>query len=105
MSDGAALPLVVNNQETGRFELTIDGHTAYTEYRMLASGIMFPHTETPPALEGRGVGSALVREALAWARQQGQPVIPVCPFVPGYITRHPEHHDLLHPDYRKALGI
>ncbi len=105
MSGAASLPPVVNNESAGRFELTIDGHIAYTEYRKLASGIMFPHTETPRALEGRGVGSHLVREALRWAREQGQPVIPVCPFVAGYIARHPEHHDQVHPDYRTALGI
>ena len=105
MTEAAGLPPVVNNEAAGRFELTLDGHTAYTEYRKLASGIMFPHTETPSALEGRGVGSALVRAALAWARDQGQPVIPVCTFVAGYIARHPEHHDLVHPDSRKALRI
>ena len=105
MSAAAALPPVVNNEAAGRFELTLDGHTAYAEYRELATGILFPHTEVPRELEGRGVGSTIVREALGFAREQGQPVIPVCTFVAGYIRRHPETHDLVHPDYRKALGI
>ena len=96
---------VTNNTEAGRFEATVDGHAAYTEYRLLASGMLFPHTEVPAALEGRGVGSALVRDALDFAREQGLKVIPVCPFVAGWIRRHPEAHDLVHPDYRPALGL
>lgn len=96
---------VINNAEAGRFEATVDGHTAYTEYRVLASGVLFPHTEVPTALEGRGVGSALVRAALDFAREKGLKVMPVCPFVAAWIRRHPEAHDLVHPDYRPALGL
>jgi len=96
---------VVNNAETGRFEVHLGDEVAYTEYRLLKTGILFPHTEVPPAFEGKGVGGALVRAGMAFARERGELVIPVCPFVAAYITRHPEYHDLVHPDYRAALGI
>lgn len=96
---------VVRNAAAGRFEVRLDGALAYAEYRDLQSGVLFPHTEVPTAFEGRGVGSALVRAGLAYAREKGAKVIPVCTFFAGYIARHPEHHDLVHPDYRKALGI
>ena len=96
---------VRNNEADGRFEVEQDGRTAYAEYRLLASGILFPHTEVPQALEGRGIGSALVREALAFARERGLKVMPTCTFFAGYIAKHPEHHDLVHPDYRRALHL
>jgi uncharacterized protein len=96
---------VINNAETGRFEVHLGEEVAYSEYRLLQTGILFPHTEVPPAFEGKGVGGALVRAAMAFARERGEKVIPVCPFVAAYITRHPEYHDLVHPDYRTALGI
>jgi uncharacterized protein len=103
---GAAPDLeVVNNSEAGRFEVRLGEDLAFVEYRLLASGILFPHTEVPPAFEGRGVGSALVKAAMAFARERGEKVIPVCPFVAGYIVKHPEFHDLVHPDYRTALRI
>lgn len=89
----------------GRFEIHLDGQTAFAEYRLLESGILFPHTVVPPAFEGKGVGSALVRHALGVAREKGMKVIPVCTFFAGYIAKHPEFHDLVHPDYRKALSI
>jgi len=89
----------------GRFEVHLGGDVAFAEYRLLESGILFPHTVVPPAFEGKGVGGALVRHAMAYAREKGQMVIPVCTFFAGYIAKHPQFHDLVHPDYRAALGI
>ena len=96
---------VVNNEAKGRFEIRLADAVAFTEYRILQSGILFPHTEVPPAFEGRGVGGRLVSEAMSFARERGAYVLPVCTFVAGYIARHPEFHDLVHPDYRRALGL
>jgi predicted GNAT family acetyltransferase len=96
---------VVNNEAEGRFEVRLGDQVAYTEYRLLKTGILFPHTEVPPAFEGQGVGGKLVRAGMAFARERGELVIPVCPFVAAFITRHPEYHDLVHPDYRAALHI
>jgi len=98
-------PKVVNNIQAGRFEITIDGQIAFAEYRLLRSGVLFPHTEVPQALEGRGLGSRLVQAGLSYAREKGLAVMPVCPFFAAYMKRHPETHDLLHPDYRVALGV
>lgn len=106
MTEAAAPVEVVRNAEKGRFEAVVDGRTAYAEYRVLQNGILFPHTEVPNELEGRGIGSALVRAALDWARAEGAVVMPVCVFFAGYIKRHPDaYRDLVHPDYRAALGL
>ena len=51
---------VINNEAGGRFEVHLDGATAYAEYRLLETGILFPHTEVPSAFEGRGVGGAWI---------------------------------------------
>jgi uncharacterized protein len=96
---------VVNNAEAGRFEVRVEDDVAYAEYRRLESGILFPHTEVPRAFEGRGVGGKIVRTALDWARSEGQKVMPTCPFVAGYIQKHPEYHDLVHEHYRPALKL
>jgi len=96
---------VHDNAEQGRYEVELDGATAFAEYRVLQSGVLFPHTDVPAAHEGKGVGSALVRYALDEARAKGLQVMPVCTFFAGYIARHPEYHDLVHPGYRAALGI
>ncbi|MEH6675986.1 GNAT family N-acetyltransferase [Phenylobacterium sp.] len=104
MADPDDLP-VINNTDDGRFEIRVGDDVAYAEYRLLKTGILFPHTEVPPAFEGKGVGSKLVRAGLDYAREHGQAVMPVCPFFASYIKRHEEYQDLLHPDYRKSLGL
>lgn len=96
---------VHNNVETGRFEIKVDELTAFTEYRIVGDDIIFPHTVTPEALEGRGIGGALVRAGLAFAESKGLRVIPRCPFFAGYIARHPEYLPLVHPDFRANLKI
>ncbi len=61
---------------------------------------VFEHTEVPESMKGRGVGSELVRQALAHVRELGVAIEPVCPFTVAYIERHPEEADVVHPDYR-----
>ncbi len=87
---------VVHNPAAQRFEVRLEGHLAVLDYVLRdARTVIFPHTEVPPALEGRGIGSRLARAALDWAAAQGYRVIPTCWFVAGYIRRHPEYQHLL----------
>ncbi len=86
---------VTNNEEAGRYELEVEGQTAFAAYRLEEGKAVFFHTVVPDALEGRGVGSALVKGALEDVRAQGIKVVPLCSFVKSWIERHPEAHDLL----------
>ena len=86
---------VRDNTERNRFELDADGHIAFSNYKSADGVLTILHTEVPKALEGRGIGSALIRGVLDIARSQGQKVIAVCPFAKSYIERHPEYADLL----------
>jgi predicted GNAT family acetyltransferase len=52
-------------------------------------------TLVPPHLRGRGLGTALVRQGLDWARREGYQVIPSCPFVRDFMERNPEYSDLI----------
>ena len=96
---------VTNNEKAGRFEVELDGDTAFAEYELKRDGsIVFPHTVVPDAFEGRGIGSALVKAGLAYAREKKLKVIPLCSFFAGYIARHEEHQELVHPKYRDRVG-
>lgn len=86
---------VRNNSAQSRFELTTDGATAAAYYDRSPGVITFTHTEVPRALEGRGIGSKLARGALEAVRAQGLKVVAECPFIRGYIERHPEFQNLL----------
>ncbi|HKP79463.1 MAG TPA: GNAT family N-acetyltransferase [Phenylobacterium sp.] len=96
---------VINNTAAGRFEVKLDGETAFAEYRLKPGQIILPHTLVPPAFEGKGVASALARAAFAFARNQGLTVIPTCPFMSGWVTKHPEQQDLVDPSCRETLGL
>jgi predicted GNAT family acetyltransferase len=88
---------VRDNAAKRRFELTVDGETAVLDYR-LADGVMtLTHTGVPAALEGRGIGSALVKGALDQIRARKLKIVVLCWFVDGYIDRHPEYADLRQP--------
>jgi predicted GNAT family acetyltransferase len=73
-------------------------------YTRAGDRITLVHTIVPPALEGRGVGSALVRYALDAARAQGWRVVPECPFVRAYRRRHPDDLAFVPPDARVAIA-
>ena len=85
---------VRNNTALHRFELDADGHIAVAYYHLAQGVITFTHTEVPPALSGRGIGSKLARGALEAARAQGLKVVAKCPFISAYIGKHPEFGDL-----------
>ena len=86
---------VRDNPERRRYELHLDGGLAFIDYRRNGDVVTMMHAEVPRALRGGGVGSELVRGALALARQRGDKVVPLCSFVEHYMRRHPEVHDLL----------
>ena len=106
MTDASSKYAIRDNTDRHRFEIQLgDGSLAIAEYTLPAGKIMFTHTEVPPAHEGQGIGSALIRFALASARERGLKVIPICPFFAAYIKKHVEVQDLLDSSYRKVLGI
>lgn len=86
---------VRDNTQRHRFELDAGGHVAFSNYKRDGSTLTVLHTEVPKELGGKGIGSALVRGLLDIARAQGLKVVPLCPFVAGYIDKHPEYADLL----------
>lgn len=95
---------VTNNKLASRLEVALDGETAFAEYRKTRGGMVFPHTVVPKAFEGKGVGSALVKAGLAFAKEEKLPVIPLCSFFAGWLARHPEHWDEVHPRYRDRVS-
>jgi uncharacterized protein len=86
---------VRDNKDRHRFELAVDGHTAFSRYKLAPGIITFLHTEVPKELEGQGIGSRLAQGALALARANGLKVVAKCPFIAAYIRKHPEFQDLL----------
>jgi predicted GNAT family acetyltransferase len=94
--------LVKDHPAEHRYEITVAGRTAgYSAYLDRPGGEgggqrrVFIHTEIDPNYEGQGLGSILVKGALADVRASGRRAVAVCPFVSVYLKRHPEEDDIV----------
>ena len=88
---------VTNNVERSRFEIRVeDGRLAgFTQY-VEGDGVRdFIHTVVRDGFEGQGIGGKLARAALDRTRAEGLSVIATCPFINGWIAKHPDYQDLL----------
>ena len=88
---------ITHNADQKRYEIRLDGELAgFAAYEPAGSGsIALTHTEIDPAFEGKGLGGALARGLLDDLRVEGRTVIPVCPFIKGWIGRHPDYRDVV----------
>jgi len=99
-------PALTDNTAAHRFELRVgDTVAAYAEYNVLAHALLFTHTEVMPEFEGAGHGSRLAKFALDDVRRRGLKAVPVCQFIAGYIRKHPEYHDLVAEEHKRAFHI
>jgi len=99
-------PTVLDVAERSRFEIRSGGALAgYARYRAGPGGITFVHTEIADGFAGQGLGGVLVRAALDVARERGLAVHPDCPFVRGWIAKHPEYVDLVPADEHARYGL
>lgn len=94
-----------DNAEARRFELAVDGGIVHAEYNLVEGGVMITETITPIGLEGRGHAGALARHVLADIEARGLKILPVCPFFAGWLKKHPEHAETVHPTYRQIIGV
>jgi predicted GNAT family acetyltransferase len=87
--------------EQSRFEIRVDGQLAgYAQYRRRPGRVVFTHTEIAPGYQGRGLAARLAREALDAVRAEGSVVTPLCPYIAGYIQKHPDYVGLVDAEYR-----
>jgi predicted GNAT family acetyltransferase len=88
------IPLI-DNKEHHNFELIVDGHKAFIDYKLKDNKIYLIHTEVPQELEGMGVAAALVEKAFNYIEEHQLKIIPLCTYVVAYLKRHPEWTRLL----------
>jgi len=80
---------VIDNREAQRFELPVDGDTAFLQYRRANGALTLIHTEVPERYRGRRLGERLVVAALDAAHAEGLRVVAVCPYARAYLQKHP----------------
>jgi len=53
------------------------------------------HTVVEPAFQGRGVARELLNAAVAYARENGYKIRPICPYAEKVLNRDPSYADVL----------
>ena len=98
LGEAMADVVVTHRPEQSRYEARVgDTLAGFAQYQLTTELIVFTHTEVDDAFEGQGVGSTLVQEALDDVRAEGvHKVLPLCPFVKGWISRHRDYVDLVY---------
>jgi uncharacterized protein len=80
---------VVDNTAAQRFELQVDGQTAFLKYERADRRLVLVHTEVPEPLRGHHVGERLVKAAIDAGLAEDLRIVAVCPFVRAYLQKHP----------------
>ena len=86
---------LIDNADEKRYEFHIGVNVPRIEYIRTKDKIYLTHTEVPDELEGQGIGSSLVRAALVDIEEKDLTLVPLCPFVAGYIKANPEWKKLV----------
>jgi predicted GNAT family acetyltransferase/uncharacterized Fe-S cluster protein YjdI len=87
-----------DNTKDKRYEYDTPEGIAVLEYILVKDKIYLTHTEVPKVLNGKGIGSKLVRAALEDIKSRSLTLIPLCPFVALYLQRNPQYKTLVLPN-------
>ena len=82
------------SRETGpdRFEVSSDGAVAGFAQVVDHDGRrVFFHTEVGEEFGGQGLAGTVVEAAVRATRDEGLTVVPVCPYVTKWLTKHTDH--------------
>lgn len=95
---------VYDDTDQHRYVVTIDGdERGMAVYHRRGERWIFVHTETDSAFGGRGLGSRLAQGALDDVAGQGGKVVPLCPFIAGFIDRHRQYEHLVDTEMLELL--
>ncbi|MEU6645627.1 GNAT family N-acetyltransferase [Saccharomonospora sp. NPDC046836] len=92
MTEQAIQPQVVHNEQGQRYEVWVgDAVAGFSEYRDQGRRRVFTHTEVDDAYAGQGLGKVLAASALDDVVRHGLVIVPLCPFIAGYLRKHEEY--------------
>lgn len=78
------------NETLKRFEIEVNGHFAFINYKENGTQISLIHTEAEPELSGTGAAAAVVEKTLYYIEESGKKLLPFCPYVFAYIKKNSE---------------
>ena len=78
--------------ERSRYAVYLDGERiGFASCVQVHDTVLLPYVEVDPDRRDLGLGSMLVRRVLDDAREEGNTVIPLCPFARRWVDLHPDY--------------
>jgi hypothetical protein len=97
---------VVRNDREQRFELLKAGQlVGLIDFKPRSGAVALIHTEIFRDHSGQGLAAVLVEGALEQLDAAGQALLPYCPYVRGYLGKHPEWVRLVPADHRAQFDL
>ena len=82
---------LIDNEERHQYEFPYRAIRSQNRVYKNKDGVIYlTHTEVPMELGGKGIGSQLVEKVLLDIEKKDLRLVPLCPFVAGYIQKHPD---------------
>lgn len=97
---------VVDNRQAQRFEIyNGDELAGFAEYHLHGNRIALLHTEIDIRFQGHGLAGKLVHHVLDDVRHRGLVVLPYCPYIRHWITKHLDYLDLVPETQRSHFDL
>ncbi len=76
-------------KDTGnRFEIDVEGHIVFADYRRDGSTVYIDHVEAPPALRGKGAAGQLMQAIKTGATRDNLKLVPICGYAAAWLKRN-----------------
>ena len=87
----------VENERGGYFAIEKDGYEeGCISYVSAGDKVMIiDHTHVSPEIQGKGIGTKLVKGAVDYARESGRKLMATCPFARAVLIKHPDWQDVV----------
>lgn len=96
----------IDDTDQRRYEWQVDGQVAaLIDYGRKGGMLALVHTETRPGFEGQGYAKKLVEAVIAKAEADETAVLPFCPYVASWLTKHPERQGVVPARYHEHFGL
>lgn len=88
-------PVIGLHDRGDRISWNADGGEVFADLRREAGTWLVTHVEAAPALRGTGAADKFMHALVDHARSSGVQIRPLCSYAAAWLTRHPEHADLV----------
>lgn len=84
---------VVRDDEKSRYEIWLGDELAgFSAFTATGDQLVFTHTEIDGAFAGKGLGKVLASGALDDVVARGEVIVPVCPFIAGFVRKNEQQY-------------